>query len=325
VPSEVLTSRIEREVFFRTFIRGPKPPPGFAKQLIDAMQEDFYPAGSIIYQKGARSEFIHYVVRGKVELIAEGMRPFSFGSRSAIGGLDAFQDQPYSRTAVAIEDTVCLRVKIEDYFDIMEDNFEFAKLMLAALYRASEELSRQLTPEQIYPELGAAPPIDLAAGARLGLVERLILIRSVRVFQRVRLQPLVRLAQLADERRLDPGERLWSEKGSSEAIWIVAAGRVGVTRDEPPFSALFGPGNAVATLAVVGGLDAVYSARALDHVLALRVPKEDLVDVMEDHSELVRGLLAFAAAERSRLQTLITEARRGSSTRGTGLMPAVAK
>lgn len=307
--ADVLTSRIEREIFFRTFMRGPRPPPGVAKQFIDAMREELFPAGSVIYRRGTPPEYVHYVVRGKVELSAPDQKPWIFGARSAIGGLDAFQEQPLSRTAVALEDTVILKVRIDDYFDIMEDNFDFAKTMMGVMYGGLEEIARVLPAHLAYPNGDEEPQI--AAGAKsLGLVERLVVFRSARAMRRISLQVLVRLAQLAEERRIQADERIWPKGEPSDAMWVVAAGRVRVAREVPSFCAEFGAGSVVAIFTALGLQEPHYDARALTPGLLLRLRKDDFYDVMEDHADLARALLAYGASERVRMQTLNVDANR---------------
>lgn len=307
MPAEVLTSRIEREIFLRTFLRGPKPPPGMASIVIGLMREEHYQPGAIIYREGANPEFIHYVVRGKVELRTAGKPPWSFGEHSAIGGLDAFQGQGHSRTAVAVEETLILKVPIEDYFELMEDNFDFAKTMMTVLFTGVEEVSTKLNGEIVYPPDDPLP-LQLAIDSQLGLVERLIVLRNARALRRVRLQVLVRLAQLAEEQRLAPGNFVWSRGEQAEAYFAIASGRVFAARNEPSIGAEFGPGSVIAPLAAFSNQEQLYEARALTPLLVLRVRKGDFWDVMEDHADLARAMLGFGAAERARLQTAIAGA-----------------
>ncbi len=306
MPSEVLTSRLEREIFFRSFVRGLRPPPSVAKAIIDYMREELHPPGSVIYRRGEPADFIHYMVRGEIELRAPDKTPWIFEGRSILGALDAFQEQAYSRTAVATGETLLLKVPMEEYFDLMADNFDFAKSMLNVLFGGLDELSRALPATVAYPYENRMPAI-LSPDATMGLVERVMVLRAARTLQRIRLQVLVRLAQQAEERRFSSGESVWSKGEIPDAFWVVAAGSVRLEREvkSGPDFVDFLPGSVVGSIAAFGGREADYQARTTSPSLLLSVYKDDFFDVMEDHAELARAVLAFAAAERSRMQTIL--------------------
>jgi CRP-like cAMP-binding protein len=299
-----LTSPFERELFFRSFIRGTRVPESVARQFAESVVEVVYPAGSVIYSQGEPSQHVTYVIRGEVELRAQGEQPWRFGSRSAIGGLDAFQEHPYSRTAVALADTLVLRIRYEDWMELLEDNFDFAKSAVHFFYRGLEGLSAEVAPEEVYPPLGEERLSSLRTAHTLGLVERLQVLRAAEPFRRIRMQVLVRLAEASSERHLEAGEVLAEPGQTAGMIYLVARGAVEAARSKPPavFSHL--AGNTVHTYPAFGDEEASYRTRALEQTLLLALRKEDLFDVMEDHADVTRVLLAFGAAERQRLMRI---------------------
>jgi CRP-like cAMP-binding protein len=151
----------------------------------------------------------------------------------------------------------------------------------------------------------------------LGLVERVLVLRACRPLSRIRLQVLFRLAQGASERRLAGGHPVFEPGRGSDALWTVARGGVRVDEVGPAGlrrrgdgvadTATFGPGTMVLSIAALAGAEASYRAVAAEPTLLLGLAKEDLFDVMEDHPDVVRSLMAHAAAERLRLQTLAAD------------------
>jgi CRP-like cAMP-binding protein len=323
-PSGPVTNRIEREIFLRAFVRGTSPPETVVQQFVDSLVERRVPRGAVLFRAGEPGDHVHYLVSGQVELRDPSGRaaPWSFGPRSAIGGIDVAQGQPYSRTAVAVEDTLLFRIHGDDYFEILEDNFEFAKSLIGFLFRGLEELARELPPELVYPE--ATPPDELAglAGRRgLGLVERVLVLRAAAPLASIRLQVLVRLAQEARERRLAAGEALFEAGHGTGALWLVAHGCVVGERRDPPITARFGPGEMVLPHAAIGGIEASYRASAAAPSVVLALGREELWDVMEDHAEVGRALLAHAARERSRLQTFAVDRAAAAAGAAAGAAP----
>lgn len=296
---EPLVSRVERELFFRTFVTGVTPSDDFGSRFVDMLREDLHPPGALIFRKGELSERMFYVVRGSVELRSKGDAPFHFTGRSAIGGLDALQGVPYTRDAVAMEETVTLRIRMEDYFELLEDHFDVARQMVQGFARGADALIVG-RPDEVMPERGQETPL-VPGGQAMGLVERLLVLRSAELFRKVRLQVLVRLAQLSTERALAPGEAVLDQPGM---LWSIASGAVRLERDEPPLVATIRAGATLATLAVLGGAESIYSATTLEPTRLLGVRRTDLIDVMEDHADLIRCTMGYLAAERARLMRI---------------------
>lgn len=316
--SERLTTRIEREIFFRTFVRAARAPDAVVQQFVEDLTELEVRRGEVLFRAGESSDHIFYIARGAVELIdpTGAAAPWRFGERSAVGAIDATLGQPYSRTATALEDSLILRMRIEDYFDVLEDNFEFTKAMFGFLYGGVEALARPLGVALAYPDQAGAIELAAARGDGMELVERVLVLRACRPLSRIRLQVLFRLAQGASERRLGAGQAVFEPGGGSDSLWAVARGAVraeeagpGARRrdDGGPASATFGPGTMVLSIAALAGAEAGYRAVTAEPTLLLGLAKEDLFDVMEDHSDVVRALMAHAAAERLRLQTLTAD------------------
>jgi len=307
--AEPVTSRLQREIFFRTFASATRPSEAVVQQFVESLIEMQVPRGAVLFRAGDPSDYIHYIVSGQIRLDDPSGRtaPWSFGGRSAIGAIDAIQDQPYSRTAVAVEDVLLFRIRFEDYLEILEDNFEFAKAGVGFIYGRAEELSRGLPGDFVYPDQRSPDlPIRRPLG-RLGLVERVQVLRASRPFRQIRLQVLVSLAQAAAERRLGAGQTLYELGEDTSALWFVVSGSVVGERAVPALAARFAPGTMVLPLAALAQREAGYRAVAAEPSLVLALGKEDLWDVMEDHSDVVRALLAFVGQEHARLQTRVVD------------------
>lgn len=308
--AEPITNRIEREMFFRTFARAMRPPEAVVQQFVEGLVEQRAPGGAVLFRAGDPSEHIYYVVTGRVELRdPTGLTaPWDLGERAVIGGIDSIRGLPYTRTAVAVQDTLLFRIRFEDYFEILEDNFEFTKAMIRLFYGGVEEFGRSMPTERAHPPADDAPPalghrLETGATGRLGLVDRVLVLRSAAPFRQISLQVLVRLAQEASERRLFAGEQLFDPRRPNDKLWFVAAGSVLAERADPPLAVRFPAGAMVLPFAVLGQVEPLYRAAAAEPTLVLGLAKEDLWDVMEDHSDVTRALLSYAAGERARLQT----------------------
>jgi CRP-like cAMP-binding protein len=71
-----------------------------------------------------------------------------------------------------------------------------------------------------------------------------------------------------------------------------------LARHTPRLVARFGPASVVGGSAALGDAERFYTARALSDSVLLRIREEDFFDVMEDHFDLARSVLAFMAEQR---------------------------
>ena len=301
------THAVERELFLRsmTFDRRVS---GAWNQLGNAMRDEFFGAGSFLYKEGSPADAIYFIVRGTVELIAPGIEPRELGSRSVVGIIDAQLERPHTRSALAKTDVEALVVSTDDWFEVFEDNFESTRSLILFLAAGLHELTLEL------PNGGFSDPDDAGPMPEpdpLPLVERVLTLREVRMFERASIQALVSLAPVAVEVRVRKGELLFAPDQIQGEFLVVARGLVELERENPRLVARFGPASVVGGSAALGDAERFYSARALSDSVLLRIREEDFFDVMEDHFDLARSVLAFMAEQRDHVTREI--ARRKSA------------
>lgn len=315
VPSTV--QQVERSIFLRAVLSGVEVGPA-TQQLVSAIRDVYFPAGTVVYRQGEPSEHLYFVVDGTVELRREGESPWTMGQRSAFGALDAALDQPHARTAVAIEDVHVMVLRVEDWLDVLEDHFELAQAMVLRNAKGLYELSLRLAPTGGFAvvDLDSAPaPIcpTLSFDEGPDTVQRLLVFSRAPLFERAGIQPLIRLAQAAQVRHLQPGEELFRMGEPVTQLYLVAHGVVEIERDEPVLRASFGQGDLVAGPPALARAERAFYARAATEAVVLTLSREDLFDVMEDHFAALRSVLAYLAIERDRMQRLEAQLRQAAS------------
>ena len=134
------------------------------------------------------------------------------------------------------------------------------------------------------------------------------LLRGAGLFSAATVQSIARLAAVADEIDAAPGEALCREGDRSERLFVVASGHVEIRHASPEIVARFGPGQIVGGACAAGLAECAWTATAVTPVVALSLRREDVVDVMEDHTELTRSIMMGVSLERE--QMLAALARR---------------
>ncbi len=306
--------KIEHELFIRSFF-GVQPPARVAKQLAASMQERPARAGEVLFEIGAPSDQIYFVVSGQVALEVEGKDPWTFNDRSMVGIVDCMMERPRTRRARAMTNSALLRIHLQDYFEILEDNFEYAKTGIRMANQLIHRLSQQLAPDRVFANEDAQRAYRVTTLEKpLPLIERVQVLYHSAFLRGGPVQPIVRLAALAEESEHPPGEVIFRPTENNSALDFVVSGTVRLDRAEPEIRALMGPGTLLEAHAAIGFDEHQYQAVAETDVRLLRIHHEDLFDVMEDHFALAKLGFAYGSRENERAREEL-----GQRARPTGL------
>ena len=298
-------TKINREIFLRSFF-SVRPPQRVAQSLVAVMVDHDFEAGEIIFETGQPPIEVYFVVEGEVHLEAEGEDAWEFGESSIIGIMDAALDRPYGRQAVARAHSHILSVRYEDYLEILEDNFDFAKSAMESAYAMIHENARQLAPDGVFKPAETALVVspEIVRQRPLNLIERLLVLYNAPFFSNAPVQPLVTLAAQTEEERWSCGQVLFEPGAPLTAIRFVVTGRIRADLDDPRIVGWFGPGDLVGAHAAMSSAVAQYRMTVEQEAVVLRIQKEDLFDLMEDHLRLARVGFAFVARENERIRHL---------------------
>jgi CRP-like cAMP-binding protein len=294
------SARVEREIFLRSLGMGGAGASGPSRQMAQTIRDTFFQAGSVIYEIGDAAEHFYFVVRGEVSQTAPDAAPWSLSDRSVVGLLDVIIERPRARRAHAVTDVHALMLRADDWFEVLEDNFDFCRRSVVMGAANLHQFTMTFEPSGGF---APAPPDDgaLWAGREMNLIERITALRDVPAFGGAGIQPLTTLAGVAKVIRLDTGDELFDRNAAAGALFVVASGTIFAEREGPAIRARFGAGSLVCGYGALGNPEADYTARAESPTIALRIDHEDLFDVMEEHFDLSRSLLRGIAAERERL------------------------
>jgi CRP-like cAMP-binding protein len=312
VPGDA-SHRVEHELFVRSFFTE-RPPPRMVRQLTARMRDANFARGEVLFAQGGTPGPVYFLVDGEVHLETAGSDPWIFEAGSMIGINDAVLRRPHARSARAIRPTHAVTIDYEDYIDVLEDNFEFAKTSMEGGLKRIHDMARGLAPGGVFSprDLGAPDPLPLRAGEDLSELERILVLRQIPIFNEGPVQPLVTLAAGAEVHHLAPDEAIFGAGQRLERLWVVAAGRVRVVDPTLQIRAHFEPGSVVAAHAALSPDPTLYGAAAATQATLLSVSREDLFDVIEDHFRLGRCFFQWLALENSRVRDALADRARNS-------------
>lgn len=277
------------------------------RHIVQAAREVFFSASDRLFREGDAPQFIYFLVDGEVHLVREGAEPWAFGQGDVVGVLDADAADLHRRSAIAQTDVHALAVRVRDWHDTQEDNLEMVRLRLQGNARNLLERGLSLAPScgfEQHVSLGAAPSLvsQMSLADELNAFERLLSLRLAPAFSLAGTQSLLELAREAREVRLSPGEVLFQEGDEARSFFVNVTGVVSLERRGMEMTAQFGPTALVGGYMGIGQVTYPVTARAETELVAMSIELAHLLEVMEDHYDLIRAMMAFMALERMRVQ-----------------------
>jgi CRP-like cAMP-binding protein len=240
-----------------------------------------FPAGTPIGTAGSRLPAIQIVVDGKIEIVhgAE-----ILGPRQIYGALEVLAGRPATRSAIAVTATRTLQMSAFELGEVLEDNFGVLLATLRAL--AGRLLREPPGPPRVS---GAIVPVD-----GLGLVERLVVFRQQVPFAAARLQALATLAQTAEELVWDAGDIVARAGEPATRALVIIEGSLRL-RDTHGATRMLGAGDPIGYLENLAGVDHGGTIEATTPVRALGNTGTQLLDVLEDHTDLGLAMISTFA------------------------------
>jgi CRP-like cAMP-binding protein len=283
-------NHVERVLALRTFQAFHDLSPEALAVIAEHARPRRFPAGALVLRPDRPVRALHFIVSGTVdfERVETGAHKL-LRARETIGELAALSDNPRGERAIALEDTVTLELDREDMEDVFEDNFPIFLAVLRTLAQSHIRVRQMLGPTAGFRLVEPTPSETWTRP--LGLVQRIMLLRSTMNFARARIAALADVAQECQEVEFAQGESLWRAGDESTYALVIASGLVECVAQGGTQHFELGPAS------VVGGVDSIageprwYDAATASPVLALRLDLQSMLDVVEDNMDMAVDML----------------------------------
>ena len=192
--------------------------------LADAAQERFFAKGAVVFREEMPASAMHFVAEGALANHRRGIRVGVVGPGGGIGGLAVLARGAMGSHVVAEEDTLTLEIDADAVAEVLEDRLPILQYLLREVNRQALELLRRhrLDPGPFFP----LPHRDLGGDGGLDLVDRLLVLRRMPVFERTSVTALAELARTMAHVRFEPGTLLWQEGEPSHGMLLLSSGSV---------------------------------------------------------------------------------------------------
>jgi CRP-like cAMP-binding protein len=293
--------RTSRELFLAAVTGGSADIPAWIIDRITALlEEEEVEIGRRVFAAGDPIEFVYFMREGRLQLVGDGVPTWTYEGRWVIGPADALLERPYRRTGIALTDLNLLKIRVDDWLDLLEDSAELVRSAVANAARGVAALEVRLWASQ--PEPRGVAVTTVRGGEPLSFVDRLATLSDVEFLRAGGVQVLADLVALAEERTLGEGDFLWRRGNPPGEAFLVIAGEVVAERTDPLLEVRFGPGSIVGGLASLGPDSAqAWEARASSATRVLAIGLEDWFDLMEEHFDLARSALGGISLRREEI------------------------
>jgi CRP-like cAMP-binding protein len=270
-------------------------------RLTFVLDEQRVRRGQKLFTAGEPLESLYFMQNGQVRFAREGGPSWTVRGRWLLGGFEALGDRPAPHSVVALEDFDAMRVPAAAWVELLEDSFQLGRLAVVNYSRALmqvEERSPTGAPVSLPPE-SLSP--TAAARSMIGPVESLALLLDAGMLRNAGVQALADLVSVSREVSFAAGESIIERGVECPHLVRLIEGDVLAEHEAPAMSRRYRSGDLVCDAAVLGQVAAKWQARAIAPTRGLSFPVEALFDLMEEHFDLLRSVLASLGARRQLL------------------------
>jgi CRP-like cAMP-binding protein len=294
--------RLSRELFFAAAATPREVLPSWVIERMTSLLDELdVTPGQVLFAAGDPAEFIYFMSDGRVALTREGAVPWRYEGRWAIGVFEVMVDGPRTRTATALSSFRLMRVKADDWLDLLEDSFVLGRAALENSARTVAALAERLSASGIEPDpITTASLMPLPEG-RLNLIERLAVLYELDQLRGSGVQALSEMAALAEETTFEAGERILEVGRHKDRTFVVLEGMVEASRSAPSITRLFGPGTLVCGPASFGDPSVPWGAHAKTRARTLAIHHDGWFDLLEENFDMLRAALRGMALAREKI------------------------
>ena len=143
-----------------------------------------------------------------------------------------------------------------------------------------------------------APEKDLAT------IEKVIFLKSVDIFEHATVEQLGRIAGLMEEENFEAGETIYQEGEPGNTLYVILSGRVLIEKNGSTLRELKAK-EAFGTLEVLDFHPRAVTAKAADHVRALKLNGREFHDLLSLDMEMVEAVFRKLCGLVRRILTLV--------------------
>jgi CRP/FNR family transcriptional regulator, cyclic AMP receptor protein len=153
----------------------------------------------------------------------------------------------------------------------------------AHLWQFSRQRSRAVHPRNSALCSSARAPM-------ISTVEKVLFLKSIDLFSQIPGEDLTAVALISSEERRDPGDEIFAEGESGDALYLVIDGKVRVHKQDRVIAEL-GERECFGEMAILDAAPRSATVTALNETAMLKITREDFQEIMTEKPEIAMGIV----------------------------------
>jgi HEAT repeat protein len=242
-------------------------------------------AGRQLYQEEVVPDCLLFLLDGSVSSKPRAGTPTETCAPAALGFREALGGEPMLETVRAGAATVCLALSSEECRALMGDDIDLLEGIFRQLCDCEARGWARLVLKS-RPVRSVQP-----ADADLKLIDKVLSLKTVPIFSEVAAEEMIHLASIATEVPLSADGPPFSA-AEAPALFAMVSGEVSLrsSPDEPELRAC--PGDVVGVYQTLAGIPFGWPARIVREGIALRIDREDLIDLLSQRPDALTQILS---------------------------------
>jgi CRP/FNR family transcriptional regulator, cyclic AMP receptor protein len=139
---------------------------------------------------------------------------------------------------------------------------------------------------------------------KLTIIEKVLFLKSVDIFEHATVEQLGRIAGLTEEVHFEPGETIFNEGDLGDAFYVLLSGRVSIEKNGNTLREIKEK-EAFGALEMLDFHPRAVTAKAVDQVRALKVNGQEFHDLLSLDMEMVEAVFRMLCGLVRRILTLV--------------------
>jgi AAA family ATP:ADP antiporter len=237
-----------------------------------------YEPGHVLYERGSAATSVQFLLDGQVTSDGEDGR-YELTAPEALAFEEVLEGSPVTATVTATTRAITLSLTYDEFLAVLSENVELTEGLFRQLI-----LSRGLVKGGAVVRGHGDALAGIPAGA-LRPVDRLLVLQSSPLLAHATASQLWSLSQTARQVTFPIGAEA-VKADDAPAILFVVSGRLSTNQTSA------GPGDVVGVHETLSGSRFDYAVPVTEPATVLKLEREDLFELLADHTDLLQGLFS---------------------------------
>jgi len=138
-----MISTIEKVLFLKSVDLFSQMPGENLAQVAQITKELYFDKGHHIIKQGDLGDCLYLIIEGNIKIVTGDKEVALLGDKECVGEMSLLDSEPRSASAIAVTDVVLLKIKQEDFYEMMSDRPEIAQGVISVLTRRLRRKTRE--------------------------------------------------------------------------------------------------------------------------------------------------------------------------------------